>query len=98
MQDKSKEGTAPTLQFTENLFAPEVYADEAAYFSLKGGNVCITFTSVRFDQASAPGQPHRVVIGRLVMPVRGAFGMTTGLYDYLKKNGISPEDSTHQAN
>lgn len=35
MQDKSKEGTAPTLQFTENLFAPEVYADEAAFFRIQ---------------------------------------------------------------
>jgi hypothetical protein len=90
MQDKSKEGTAQPepLQIAENLFAAEVYADSAAYFSLKGGNVCITFTSVRFDNSVSPGQPRNVVIGRLVMPALGAHQLAVGLFDYLKRNGL----------
>jgi hypothetical protein len=75
----------------ENLLAADVYADAAAFFSLKGGNVSITFVSSRFDNAAQPPVVRNVFIGRLIMPLSGAQNLAVGLFDYLKNQGLVPQ-------
>lgn len=74
----------------ENMFAPEIFASEASFFSLAPGLVTITFTSYRFDHTNLPGVQRKVVVGRLVLPATGAQALAAGLYDYLSKNGLTP--------
>ncbi|HXT81366.1 MAG TPA: hypothetical protein VN702_17505 [Acetobacteraceae bacterium] len=79
-----------TIPTVENLFAPEVYAAEASFFSSGSSTITITLTSYRFDNSSAPAHQKRVVIGRVVMPISGAQGLAAGLYSFLKENGLDP--------
>ncbi|HMH29056.1 MAG TPA: hypothetical protein VK580_10750 [Steroidobacteraceae bacterium] len=82
-----------TFPIAENLFSPEVYADAAAFFALKSGNIIsITFSSLRYDNSSFPDSstPKNVIIGRLVMPVAGAMDLIDSLNDYLMKQGLKP--------
>lgn len=74
----------------ENLFGAEVYADDAAFFSLKLGNVSMTLVSSRFD-ANDGGKLKLVTIGRLIMPAGGAQRLVMGLYNYLAENGLAPK-------
>jgi hypothetical protein len=82
-------GIVPSI--AENLYGPEVYADVALFFALKGGNISITFGSTRFDNSTDPGTIKRVVIGRLVMPAAGALGLADGLYEYLRQQKLLPD-------
>lgn len=92
MTDKPKEGGAATQPpIVENLHAPEVYADTAPFFAHKNGNVSITFASLRFDNTASPGVAKNVVVGRVVMPATYAHALAAGLFDYMKKNGLSPD-------
>ncbi|MGQ0533814.1 MAG: hypothetical protein ACT4OF_14165 [Caulobacteraceae bacterium] len=96
MTDEQKEGTgkgrsaASSLPIVENLFSLELYADEAHWFALKHGNVCITFATVKCDHANK-GELSRVVVGRLTMPVHGAQKLALGLYNYLAQEGLAPK-------
>jgi hypothetical protein len=81
---------AQQVPVLENVCAPEVFASEASFFSIGPGVLTITFTSYRFDNTTSPGAQRRVVVGRLVMPIPGAQGLSVGLYDYLKKTGYDP--------
>jgi len=63
--------TLPPL--IDNPLALEVFADEATGFFHHNGNLSITFSSARVDHTSDPGPVSRVVVGRLVLPVSGAF-------------------------
>jgi hypothetical protein len=74
----------------ENLFAPELFATEASFFSSAPGTVTVTFSSYRFDNSTTPATQKRVIVGRLVMPVTGAQGLAAGLYDFLKKHNFDP--------
>ena len=87
---KPQKKSSPQIPLAENLFAPELFASEAAYFALGSGTLTITFTSFRFDNSSSPAVQRRVVIGRLVMPIAGAQALAAGLYDYLSKAGLTP--------
>lgn len=97
MTSKTDEGGAggqpeATIVYAENLFATEVYSDDASYFALKGGNVSITFTSIVWDNtAGRNGQVTRTVVGRLVIPTAGAQGLAYGLYDFLAQRGLAPD-------
>jgi hypothetical protein len=95
MKDKKAGGGNPQeIELAENLFGTEVYADAAEFFAIKpGGNVSIAFSSMRFDNSSQPGALKRVVIGRLVIPVSGAYALAAGLYDFLQKQGFTPPKS-----
>lgn len=75
--------------FVDNQHAPEVFATAASGFFLLAGNVHITFEAIRIDHSSSPGPAHRVVIGRLVLPITGAQGLAAGLYDFLKTHGLA---------
>ncbi len=91
MSDKPDAGLHSAAPFVENLFVPEYYASEAAFFWAAPGVLTITFTSFRLDHA--PGQGGRqknAVVARLVMPISGAQGLATGLYDFLAKNSDMP--------
>jgi len=96
MTDKSKGATAQasSLPTIENLFAPEIYADTAAFFSIKNGTISITFASLRFDNSESYGIAKNVIIARLVMPLSGAQGLCVGLYDYLKQQGVAPDQGS----
>jgi hypothetical protein len=83
-------GGASPSPILENIFAPELFASEATIFSIGPSTVTITFTSARFDNSTDPATHKRVVIARLVLPVRGAQGLAAGLYDCLKKQGLDP--------
>ena len=80
----------PRVPLVENLFAPEIFASESAFFATAPGVVAITLTSFRFDNSTDPAVHKRVVVGRLVMPTVGAQALAVGLYDFLKKNGLDP--------
>jgi hypothetical protein len=73
----------PRLNFVDNMHAPDVFADGATGFFIFGGNVKITFESVRVDHTTSPGPVSRVVIGRLVMPVDSAEALAKGLLDFI---------------
>jgi hypothetical protein len=99
MNDKKEGGNEiPAIPVAENLFAAEVYADDASFFSIKNGNVSIAFSSLRFDNSSDPGVMKRVIIGRLVIPVANAQALAIGLYDFLKKQGFDVVQSKTFAN
>ncbi len=76
--------------YVENLFASEVFATEATFFSAGNGTVSITFSSHRWDNSTSSPVQKRVVVVRLIMPIPGAQGLAAGLYDYLKKHGMDP--------
>ncbi|MEJ0062595.1 MAG: hypothetical protein WDO70_05190 [Alphaproteobacteria bacterium] len=78
-----------------NLHAPDVFADEATGFAFANGNVHITFSSYRVDHSSDPGPTHRVVIGRLVMPLEAAEAFQYGLADFISRMK-SQKDSIKQ--
>jgi hypothetical protein len=78
----------PTL--VDNPHAPEVFADDALGFFLRGGVVRITFSTGRVDHRTSPGPINRIVVGRMAMPLSGAQDLAMGLYDFLKKMGADP--------
>ncbi|TBE49190.1 hypothetical protein ELH06_08460 [Rhizobium ruizarguesonis] len=81
--------------FVDNLHAPEVFADAATGFFHFNGNIRITFESVRVDHSTSPGPVHRVVIGRLNMPVPAAEAFARGLLDFIEAQRAA--NSTPQA-
>jgi hypothetical protein len=73
----------PAVDLVHNMHAPDVFADNATGFFVFGGNIKITFESMRVDHTTTPGPVHRVVIGRLVMPINGAEVLARGLLDFI---------------
>jgi hypothetical protein len=74
--------TPPPPVAIDNPHAPDVFADAATGWFLSGGNVRITFESVRANHMhQAP--LNRVVIGRLVMPMDAAEAMAKQLLDFI---------------
>jgi hypothetical protein len=76
---------APAAGVLHNPHSPDVFADAASGFLNLNGNIRITFESVRADHSANPGPVHRVVIGRLVMPLVGAENLARGLLDFIEK-------------
>lgn len=82
---------APKSETVENLFAPELFASEASFFTKAPETVSLTFSSYRFDQSpEGAGSRKRVVVARIVLPLNGAQGLATGLYEFLVKLGLDP--------
>jgi hypothetical protein len=73
------------LDFVDNPHAPDVFADGPSGIAYFGGVVRLTFESTRVSHITSPGPIHRVVIGRLAMPIGGAKALRDLLTDYLKK-------------
>jgi hypothetical protein len=82
------------LPLIDNLHAPDVFATGATGFINLGGAIAITFETVRADHRSNPGPVNRVVIGRLVLPNRGAQALAAGLLDFLKQHNLAPNPPT----
>lgn len=80
-------------QIVENIHGLEMYADDASFFAVKGGNVSIAFGSVRFDYSVVPPAVKNVIIGRLVMPADGALRLVKGLGDFLATQTAKPGES-----
>ncbi len=75
----------------------DVFADEALGFEISGGVVRITFASRQMVDGAPPSAVQWVVIGRLLMPARGAQGLAVGLFNYLKSIGLDPAATTAPA-
>jgi hypothetical protein len=81
---------AAPVAFSENLFAPEIFASEVSFFSVANGNISITPTSFRWDYSALPPRLTKVVVGRVVLPIDGAKNLAVGLYDFMNKQGHAP--------
>ncbi|HYD37523.1 MAG TPA: hypothetical protein VEA60_07910 [Allosphingosinicella sp.] len=68
--------------------SPDVFADEALGFEIAGGVVRITLASRKMADGAPPSDVQWEVIGRLLMPARGAQGLAVGLFNYLKSIGL----------
>jgi hypothetical protein len=93
MDNPVSSGQTPqtSLQILDNPHSPDVFATEAAGFSLIGGNIGVTFVTTKVDHSSSPPELTGVVIGRMVMPVEGAQRLVLGLSDFLRQRGLDPE-------
>lgn len=68
----------------ENLGAPEILADEAAFFSVNNGLLTMTLTRQRFEHApSGSSTPVRAVVARITLPLQGGIALGWGLGNYL---------------
>lgn len=83
----------PPIAFLDDPHAPETFATEATGFFLVGGNVAITFASMRVNHEATPGPVNRVVSARIVLPLSAAQQLVVGLNDFLEKQGVSPSDA-----
>lgn len=79
---------AKSMVFVESSGAQDVFASWAHGFSQREGNIHITFSVSRFNHTDK--QERQVVIGNLVMPIKGAQGLAMGLYNFLKEIGADP--------
>jgi hypothetical protein len=70
----------------ENPNAPEVFADGAAGLFAHGGNIRITFESVRAVHAPQPTR-NRVVVARVILPIAAAEVMARNLLEFIGKHG-----------
>lgn len=82
MEDK------PTVAFIDNPQAPDFFAGGAAGFFNLGGAIQITLETAHVDHTASPGPINRVVVARLIMPPIGAYGLATGLFNFLKEQGF----------
>jgi hypothetical protein len=83
-----------TVAIIANPHAPDVFADNAASFSMNGSVIKVTLTA--FRPLEVGGANGHVAIGQLVMPLEGAQGLAIGLYDFLKSRGAIPSGETAQ--
>ena len=77
------------LPLIDDPKAPEIYADDAAGFFAKQGNLSITLASARADHAPSGAVARVVTVGRVTMPIAAAQRLATGLLDFLKQQGVS---------
>jgi len=76
------------VPFIDNPHAPDVFASAATGFFNLEGPIMVTFEAPHVNHETSPGPISRVVIGRLVMPASGAYGLATGLFNFLKAQGF----------
>jgi hypothetical protein len=74
----------------DNPFSPDVFADEAVGFENINGTFRITFGAIKMADPVPPSSNQMVVVGRLILPIRGAQTLALGLFDYLKQQGHDP--------
>jgi hypothetical protein len=63
----------PAIEVLDNLFAPEVFADDALTYSVLNGTVRIVFSASKF-RSPHRGEAVRVVVGRLILPLMARNG------------------------
>jgi hypothetical protein len=76
------------VAFIDNPHAPDVFAAGATGFFNLQGTIVITLETPHVNHEASPGPINRVVVGRLVMPASGAYGLATGLFNFLKEQGF----------
>lgn len=74
----------------DDLHAPDLFVDDVTGIAGFDGVVRLALACTRFTQTPAPGAPHRVVVGRLVLSVPAAQRPAVSLNDYLVRNGANP--------
>ena len=82
--------TEKTIAFIDNPLAPDVYVDDAVGCVAHNGTIRITLVSDRAAHTTPSGPINRVVVGRLVMTVPAAQALATGLFNFLKSQGVAP--------
>ena len=79
----------------EDVLAPGIFADEAAFISIAHGIVTLTFTRQVFDDMSnGSPMPIRKVALRLSLPVSVAEAMGSGVVEYIGKLRLAAAEST----
>ena len=78
--------TATGPQFLDNPYAPDAFATEATGFVILGGNIGVTFETLKVDHAT--GQTNRVVVARLLMPMDGARRFSEALAGFLRQQDM----------
>jgi hypothetical protein len=77
------ERAATGPEFLDNPYAPDAFATDVSGFVLLGGNVGVTFETVKIDHAT--GRANRVVVARLLMPLEGAQRFSAALANFLQQ-------------
>jgi hypothetical protein len=79
-----------TISIVDNLHASEVYATEVTGYSVSHGHVTLTLASLRasWDEVGHPNK--RVVIGRVVLPVRTAHTLVSEIYAWFCQSSCQP--------
>ena len=67
---------------------PDIFADTAVQVVERDGVVRITLVSTRVDHMPDLTTPEHVVIGRLVMPIKGAFEMLQKVHTVLSERKL----------
>jgi len=80
------------LKVSEGLSVPDFFADEAMSFENINGTIRIRFGVTTPTEPVPPSPMELAVIGRLIMPTKGAQAFCLALYDFLKKQGLDPSD------
>jgi hypothetical protein len=89
------------VTFMDNPHAPDVFAANAIGFFNLNGAIMITLETPHVNHETTPGPVNRVVVGRLIMPAAGAYGLAAGLFNFLKEQGFDfsgVEGGTGKAN
>jgi hypothetical protein len=88
----------PKVEFVDNPYAPDLFADGATGWYFLNGNVRVTLEAVRVGHAMAPSGPvRRVVVARLVMPIEAIEAMAKGLLEFAeqqRKQAAAPSDGS----
>jgi len=79
---------SPKIVFIDDPHAPDLFAAAASGFFKLEGAIMITLEAPHVNHEASPGSINRVVIGRVVMPVTGAYRLATGLFNFLKSQGF----------
>ena len=82
------------IPLLDDPHAPDLFATGTAGFLNLDGTIVITLEALRSDHSSTPaGKVSRLVVGRLVLPAKGAQRLALGLNDFLSKQGLDPSAS-----
>jgi hypothetical protein len=74
------------VEFVDNPYAPDLFADAATGWYFLNGNVRITFEAVRAGHVPMPAPIRRVVVARLVMPLEQVEAMAKGLLEFAEQH------------
>jgi hypothetical protein len=85
------EQRGPTLVALDDPHAPDVFTTGAAGFTRLGPNISIALETLRVSHAP-PQVVNRVVIGRLVIAAEDARRFAYALNDFLRSQGLDPDD------
>ncbi len=70
--------------------APEFFATSCCGFSIGQGHVTLTFESARCNHFDPKCSMNRVVVGRIVLPIKAAQALVIELNTSLQRSGFNP--------